>query len=230
MCKTSSALPIEASANRLSVATVPGVPYVLWRNAGFTALRTVKELEKVDPRYDPTVTPLPHPSEAPTPTPASYTDAVALRRPARRAEAGGFRSVADFYEAYKSGKTTPSEVVEGILPLIRRDVEKREVHSTAWVDSKVELVRAAAEASTRRWREGRQLGVLDGVPFGVKDDVSVKGYARYIGTKRDYNDGKEMETSWCVRKIEEQGAVLVGKLNMHELGMGKLAWYPCGVA
>ena len=30
-----------------------------------------------------------------------------------------------------------------------------------------------------------------------------------------------METSWCVRKIEEQGAILVGKLNMHELGMGE---------
>lgn len=46
-------------------------------------------------------------------------------------------------------------------------------------------------------------------------------YARYIGTKRDHNNGEEVETSWCVRKIEEQGAVLVGKLNMHELGMGK---------
>jgi hypothetical protein len=175
MCKTSLASPIDLQAYILSVATVPGVPYVLWRNAGFTALRHVKELEKVDPRYDPTVPPLPHSSDE-APAPASYTDVAALRRPARRAEAGGFRSVADFYEAYKSGRTTPSEVVEGILPLIRRDVEKREVHSTAWVDSKVELVRAAAEASTRRWREGRELGVLDGVPFGVKDDVSVKGY------------------------------------------------------
>lgn len=62
------------------------------------------------------------------------------------------------------------------MPLIRRDVEGRSVHSTAWVDSKVQIVREAAEASTRRWRDGRQLGVLDGVPFGVKDDVNVKGY------------------------------------------------------
>jgi Asp-tRNA(Asn)/Glu-tRNA(Gln) amidotransferase A subunit family amidase len=51
-------------------------------------------------------------------------------------------------------------------------------------------------------------------------------YARYIGTKRDYNEGKEVETSWCVRKIEEQGAILVGKLNMHELGMGKFRRHP----
>ena len=126
------------------------------------------------------MTPLPHASdEAPVQT--SYTDVANLRRPARGADAGGFRTVADFHDAYKSGKVTPSEVVEGILPLIRRDVEGRSAHSTAWVDSKVELVRKAAEASTKRWREGGALGVLDGVPFGVKDDVNVKGYVDWWG-------------------------------------------------
>ena len=168
---------MATQAYNLSVATVPGIPYLLWNNAGFTALRSVKEIEKVDPRYDPTVTPLTQPGdEAPVPT--SYTDVANLRRPARSADAGGFRTIADFHDAYKSGRVTPSEVVEGILPLIRRDVESRSVHSTAWVDSKVELVRRAAEASTKRWKEGKSLGVLDGVPFGVKDDVNVKGYVR----------------------------------------------------
>ena len=27
-------------------------------------------------------------------------------------------------------------------------------------------------------------------------------------------------TSWCVQKWEEAGAVIIGKLNMHELGLG----------
>jgi hypothetical protein len=169
---------LTAQAHEPSVATVPGIPYVLWSNAGFAALRTVTEIQKIDPRYDPTVTPVPHPSDE-APAPASYTDVANLRRPARGADAGGFRTIADFHDAYKSGKVTPSDVVEGILPLIRRDVEKRSMHSTAWVDSKVELVRRAAEASTKRWKEGAALGVLDGVPFGVKDDVNVKGYVRW---------------------------------------------------
>ena len=27
-------------------------------------------------------------------------------------------------------------------------------------------------------------------------------------------------TSWCVQKWEEAGVVILGKLNMHELGLG----------
>ena len=105
--------------------------------------------------------------------------------------------------------------------MIRRDVEKRSPHSTAFVDTKVELVRSAAEASTRRWKEGKPLGVLDGVPFAVKDEMDFEGYKRYIGTSRDYTKGKETTSSWCAKKIEEEGGICMGKLSMHELGLGE---------
>jgi Asp-tRNA(Asn)/Glu-tRNA(Gln) amidotransferase A subunit family amidase len=190
---------------------------LLWSNAGFASLRNLKEIERIDPRYDPTVTPTPHPEdEAPT----SYTNVARLRGTLNDTH-GRFYTIADFYNAYKTNELTPTDVIENLLPLIRRDVADRSPHSIAFVDSKVELVRSAAAASTTRWKEGKPLGILDGVPFGVKDDINVKSYGRYVGTKRDYNEGKEVETSWCVRKIEEEGAILVGKLNMHELGMGK---------
>ena len=78
-----------------------------------------------------------------------------------------------------------------------------------------------AEASTIRYKKQQPLGILDGVPFGVKDDLEVKGYKRYIGSSHDYTEGGAKETSWCAKKLEEEGAILVGKLNMHELGMGK---------
>lgn len=133
---------------------------------------------------------------------------------------GRFYTVADYHDAYKSGRLTPSDVVEVLLPLIRRDVAKRSSHSTAFTETQVDAVRRAAEASTRRWKEGKSLGRLDGVPFGAKDDLDVKGYKRHIGTKKDYTEGKEVETSWCVAKVEEAGGIMVGKLSMHELGMG----------
>ena len=61
----------------------------------------------------------------------------------------------------------------------------------------------------------------DGVPFAVKDDMDVKGYKRYVGSKVDYTEGKEVATSWNAKQLEEEGAICVGKLNMHELGMGE---------
>ncbi|KAF2638337.1 amidase signature enzyme [Massarina eburnea CBS 473.64] len=199
------------------VNALPLVPYLLWKNAGFESLRALKELNNVEPRYDPSVIPLPQSSDD---TPAHYTtiDASSLRVPPQNAP-GRFYTIADYHDAYKSGRLTPTSVIEFLLPLIRRDAEKHTPYTTAFIDSNVELVRAAAEASTQRWKEGKPLGVMDGIPFAVKDDVDVKGYRRYVGTTTDFTEGKEVGTSWFARKVEEVGGILVGKCNMHELGM-----------
>ena len=151
--------------------------------------------------------------------PAGDSQHKSFRAPPQDAP-GRFYTVADYHDAYKSGRSTPSDVVELLLPLIRRDVANRSSYSTAFIDTQVDAVRRAAEASTKRWKEGKPLGMLDGVPFGAKDDLDVKGYKRYIGTTKDYTGGKEVETSWCVAKVEEVGGIMVGKLSMHELGMG----------
>jgi Asp-tRNA(Asn)/Glu-tRNA(Gln) amidotransferase A subunit family amidase len=89
------------------------------------------------------------------------------------------------------------------------------------MDSKVDMVKQAAEASTQRYKQGQPLGILDGVPFGVKDDLKVMGYKHYVGTTHDYSNGGNKETSWCAKMLEKEGAILVGTLTMHELGMGE---------
>jgi Asp-tRNA(Asn)/Glu-tRNA(Gln) amidotransferase A subunit family amidase len=180
-------------------------------------LRQCRQLDGIDPRYDPTVIPLPQPGDE---APASYTDKSNLHVPPDDFKARRFYSIKDFHNAYSSGALTPTDVVERLLPLIRRDVAQRSACSTAFMDSKVDLIRHAAEASTGRYRQGRPLGVLDGVPFGVKDDLQAKEYKRYIGTIHDYSNGGDKETSWCAKMLEEEGAILVGTLTMHELGMG----------
>ena len=118
---------------------------------------------------------------------------------------------------------TPLQVVEALLPLINRDVESPTEYSKAWLDIHVDEVLAAARASTERWAQGKPIGVLDGVPFGVKADCDVKGYVNTMGMKvRDGYDyfARPCERSlWPVEKLEEAGAVMVGKMNQHEIGM-----------
>lgn len=199
-----------------SVENVPLLASILWRNAGFDSLRSRIELEGIEQRYDPTVIRL---SGAGDEGPTSGSGYTSLRVPPKDAS-GRFHTIADYHDAYKNGWLTPSDVVEVLLPLIRRDVTARSPHSTAFIDTKVDAVRRIAEASTKRWEDGKPLGLLDGVPFGAKDDLDVEGYKRYIGTTKDYTEGKEVETSWCVARVEEAGGIMVGKLSMHELGMG----------
>jgi len=204
-------------ANLGSVAALPFLPQLLWSNANFASLRNCAELEGVDSRLDPTVIPIAqHGDEAPT----SHTHITSLPRAPPTDGQPRFYTIEDFHNAYKSGALTPSDVLESLLPLIRRDVAQRSPHATSFTETKIELVRQAVEASTRRWKAGKPLGILDGVPFAVKDDLDVHGYKRHVGTSHDYTEGRDVGTSWCVSKCEEEGAILIGKLNMHELGSG----------
>ena len=93
-------------------------------------------------------------------------------------------------------------------------------HKVAFLQIKDEKVFAAAEASAERYKNGKPLGPLDGVPVAVKDEVDLDGYEKSIGSPLDFTR-KEGGTSWCVKKWEEAGAIIIGKLNMHELGLGR---------
>lgn len=132
----------------------------------------------------------------------------------------------DYHEMYKAGEATPLQVVEALLPLITRGKEPAGTYADAWVDShnRDHLVLEAAKASTTRWAAGKPLGILDGVPIGVKDDTDVKGYINHIGMKYDpaVPCFKEQEKSaWPVQALQDAGAIIIGKNCMHELGSGK---------
>ncbi len=176
-------------------------------------------IEDFEPRYDPTVVPRDQPS---TPTNPASDGLNSDPRPPKN----GYYSIADFHALYLSGDITPTAVARAILPLIRRDTTPPGEHSLAWFDTKVDAVLRAAEESTKRYREKRPLGPLDGVPTAVKDEYSVDGYRTCLGSKNDYTDeakdGDNLVASWTVQKLEEAGAVILGKLSMHEFGLGML--------
>ncbi|KAI9817144.1 MAG: hypothetical protein M1827_001256 [Pycnora praestabilis] len=186
----------------------------LWSNAGFDSLRTLSELDNYEPRYAPIVIPI---SDEQNPPVYSYTSPE-VSRPLPQDVTGRYYSVSDFHAAYTSGKLTPTAVAESLLPLVRRDTTPPGIHSVAFLQSRSDLVIKAAEASTLRYKEGKPLGLLDGVPVAVKDEVDLDGYKKTLGSARNFTR-KEGGTSWCVKKWEEAGAVVLGKLNMHELGL-----------
>ena len=181
-----------------------------------------KHLNDYEPRFDPTVIPIAD-SSACTKTGdvlhsssgASISEKISKRKS---------YSVADYHDLYLSGELTPTAVAKAILPMIRRDISPPGEHSIAWWDSRVDLILAAAEASTLRYKNKRPIGILDGVPSGIKDEYDVDGYRTCLGSKNDYTPevarGQSI-TSWCVKKLQEAGAINLGKLSMHEFGLGK---------
>lgn len=193
---------------------------IIWTNAGFASLRLIRdEIEYFEPRFDPAVVPI-ETTDTDVPDGSSHPEVPA---PAFR---GKFHSVADYHELYKTGQLTPVAVVQALLPLIRRDTSPPGEHSVAWLESRVDLVLAAAEASTLRYKEKRSLGLFDGVPTGIKDEYDLVGYKTTLGSPREYAvepKGDQPFTSWTVAKMEEAGAIILGKLSLHEYGLGMSA-------
>ncbi|KAI9764840.1 MAG: hypothetical protein M1840_007986 [Geoglossum simile] len=206
---------IDSTPKKDNITSFDFIQRFFWSNAGFDSLKHIKELDEYEPRYDPTVIPLEEPS---APAPSSYTAPNPSYKPPIGSDAGRYYSVSDFHALYKSGEVTPIQVVEALLPLIRRDVSPPGAHSIAFLESKVDIIRKAAEASALRYREGRSLGLLDGIPVAVKDEVDVDGYRRSMGTSQEFIRA-DRRTAWCIRKWEEEGAIVIGKTNMHELGL-----------
>ncbi|PKS08249.1 hypothetical protein jhhlp_005192 [Lomentospora prolificans] len=203
------------------VSNVGYLQKTLWNNAKFGSLRHMPELDtRLPARLHPCVIPIS--TDASTQSLIPFDSHIQNPRPADLD--GRYLSVADYHAAYKAGTVTPLQVAEELLQRIQRGQSPASRYANAWVDSygQDELALAAARESTERYAQGKQLGLLDGVPFGVKDDVDVKGYVSHFGMKYDANVPffKPAErTAWPVQKMQEAGAVMIGKLAMHELGV-----------
>ncbi|THH30247.1 hypothetical protein EUX98_g3928 [Antrodiella citrinella] len=179
----------------------------LWHTNNFGTLKDLNYLDRYPTRYDPCVVP----SESPPTEPISAGNFI-ITHPLFSATDHVFYTSADYVKAYTRKRTTPTAVAEYLLSLIRS-----RPHSLAFADIKDDRTLSAAKASTERYAQGKPLGPLDGVPITVKDEVDVNGYTKTLGSSMVFG-GRDCETAWAVKKLEEAGAIIIAKANMHELG------------
>lgn len=113
--------------------------------------------------------------------------------------------------AYRAGWLTPVEVFEAIAA--RQRVVQPRLNPVAHWDA--EGARAQALASTARWRQGRPLSPLDGVPLTVKDNIPVAGLPCRWGS-RLYADHVPARDELAVARLRAAGAVILGKTQVPE--------------
>lgn len=132
-------------------------------------------------------------------------------------------SIRDFHQAYKTGRLTPSEAMEATLARIRES-EEMTPPMAFFIALDEEDVRRQAAASTERWRDNRPRSVLDGVPVAVKDDTDQIPYPTTLGTSFLGDMYVVKRDAQHVAALRAAGAVLLGKANMHEAGIGVTGW------
>ena len=82
-----------------------------------------------------------------------------------------------------------------------------------------DTAREEARASDRRRREGKPLSRLDGVPFAVKDNLCVEGRLCTCAS-RMLENYRSSYTATAVRRLQEAGMPLLGRVNLDEFAMG----------
>ena len=82
-----------------------------------------------------------------------------------------------------------------------------------------ETALAQAAASDARRAGGRALGPLDGIPIAVKDNIDVAGMPTTVGIAA-YRDRRPARNAAVIARLRASGAVILGKLNLHEGALG----------
>ncbi len=118
-------------------------------------------------------------------------------------------------ELLKSGKLSPVELTRAFLDRI--DATDDKLHSFITVLAEEALAEArTAEADILR---GNYKGPLHGTNFALKDLYDTAGIRTTAGSKVD-TDRVPVEDSTCAARLKAAGAILLGKLSMHEFALG----------
>jgi aspartyl-tRNA(Asn)/glutamyl-tRNA(Gln) amidotransferase subunit A len=126
-----------------------------------------------------------------------------------------FLSVAEAGRLIAARALSPVDLVEAFLARID-EVDGR---IKSYITVLAERARAGARHAEAEIAAGRWRGPLHGIPFAVKDNYHLDG-VRTTGGSRLMLDYVADTTSTIVGRLEDAGAILLGKLNTWEYGTG----------
>lgn len=123
-------------------------------------------------------------------------------------------SVGELHLAYRAGSVTPVDVAQAVLAHVDR--WEPQLQATWARDAQTTL--SMARASAARWQQGQPLGLLDGVPCTLKENIATRGVPLPMGTAAT-ELVPAAEDAPPAARLREAGAVFIGKTTMPDYGM-----------
>ena len=123
------------------------------------------------------------------------------------------RTLDELARDLRERRVSPVEVVETALGSIEKDT------TNAFITVVGERALAAAERAEREISTGEYRGPLHGVPVALKDLVFTEGVRTTMGSAFFAEHVPDYGAT-VAAKLEEAGAILVGKTNTHEFAYG----------
>lgn len=124
-------------------------------------------------------------------------------------------SITELGAAFRAQRLSPVEATQRCLARIAERDPELHAFIAVTAEPALEQARAAASELTR----GDDRGPLHGVPIALKDLIDVAGVPT-TGASAQFADRVPAQDAEVVRRLREAGAVLLGKLNLHEVAYG----------
>jgi aspartyl-tRNA(Asn)/glutamyl-tRNA(Gln) amidotransferase subunit A len=112
-------------------------------------------------------------------------------------------------------EVSPAELTEACL----RRIETYDASLNAFITITREEALAAARGLEAELADGRWRGPLHGIPIALKDNIDTAGIPT-TAASGVFRDRVPEEDAEVVTRLKDAGAILLGKLNLHEFALG----------
>src|SRR3989344_1361500 len=124
-------------------------------------------------------------------------------------------TIIELHEGFKKKQFTSTEVTKAYL----EQIKKTDGQIGAYLTVTEELALAQAEAADKIIATKKEFPMLCGIPFSVKDLIMVEGQICTAGSKILEKYVAPYDAT-VIKKLNAQGAVVLGKVNLDEFAMG----------
>jgi amidase len=160
------------------------------------------------PRHD--QPPAADPGSAPAPAPVALPDLLAL-------------SASELSSAMARGAVSAAEVMTATLDHI--EAVNPTFNAIVSLKDRAALLRDAGEADAER-AAGRSRGWLHGIPMAIKDLAAAEGFPMSEGSPLNAGAGNSAKDCLMVARLRGAGAIVIGKTNTPEFGLGSHSFNP----
>src|SRR5258708_17625550 len=121
------------------------------------------------------------------------------------------------HAAYKSGKLTARQLVQGYLDRIKAyDQQGPKINCIITINPKA---LEEADRLDRQYKASGFAGPLHGIPVLVKDEIDTAGMPTTLGTVV-FKDYRPPEDAFVVARLRKAGAIILGKTTLSEFAAG----------
>jgi aspartyl-tRNA(Asn)/glutamyl-tRNA(Gln) amidotransferase subunit A len=124
-------------------------------------------------------------------------------------------SIKELHQQLVNKERTAVEITEAVL----RQIETVEPKVKAFLSVTADQALATAKEVDAKIAAGEAIGILEGIPIGIKDNLCTKGIKTTCASQILANFVPPYEST-VTQKLKDAGAVFVGKTNLDEFAMG----------